>query len=74
MYYFIAIIQLWHAKTPMANPWRINSPWRILVGPLTLVPPVKIPIFTVLLPRLIARASQPDGNMTSLTLHFSHLT
>ena len=38
---------------------------------LTLVPPVKIPIFTFLLPRLIARASQPDGNMTSFTLHFS---
>ena len=41
---------------------------------LTLVPPVKIPIFTFLLPRLIARASQPDGNMTSFTLHFSRLT
>ena len=27
---------------------------------LTLVPPVKIPIFMFLLPRLIARASQPD--------------
>ena len=25
---------------------------------------VKIPIFMYLLPRLIARASQPDGNMT----------
>ena len=41
---------------------------------LTLVPPVKIPIFTFLLPRLIARASQPDGNMTSFTLHFSRMT
>ena len=41
---------------------------------LTLVPPVKIPIFTFLLPRLIERASQPDGNMTSFTLHFSRLT
>ena len=30
--------------------------------------------FHVLLPRLIARASQPDGNMTSFTLHFSRLT
>ena len=38
---------------------------------LTLVPPVKIPIFTFLLPRLIAHASQPDGNMTSFNLHFS---
>ena len=28
----------------------------------------------VLLPRLIARASQPDGNMMSLTLYFSRLT
>ena len=41
---------------------------------LTLVAPVKIPIFTFLLPRLMARVSQPDGNMTSLTLHFSRLT
>ena len=41
---------------------------------LTLVPPVKIPIFMFLLPRLIARASQPDGNMTSFTLHFLCLT
>ena len=41
---------------------------------LTLVPTVKIPIFTFLLPRLIVRASQPDGNMTSFTLHFSRLT
>ena len=41
---------------------------------LTLVAPVKILIFMFLLPRLIARASQPDGNMTSVTLHFSHLT
>ena len=41
---------------------------------LTLVPPVKIPIFMFLLPRLIARASQPDGDMTSFTLHFSSLT
>ena len=40
---------------------------------LTLVP-VKIPIFMFLLPRLIARASQPDGNMTSFTLHFLRLT
>ena len=31
---------------------------------LTLVPPVKIPIFTFVLPKLIARASQPDENMT----------
>ena len=37
---------------------------------LTLVAPVKIPIFMFLLPRLIARASQPHGNMTSFTLHF----
>ena len=36
---------------------------------LTLVVPVKIPIFMFLLPRLIARASQPDGNMTSFTLN-----
>ena len=41
---------------------------------LTLVRPVKIPIFMFLLPRLIARASQPDGSMTSFTLHFPHLT
>ena len=41
---------------------------------LTLVPPVKIPIFMFLLPRLIAHASQPDGNMTSFTLQFSRLT
>ena len=41
---------------------------------LTLVPPVKIPIFMFLLSRLIAHTSQPDGNMTSFTLHFSHLT
>ena len=41
---------------------------------LTLVPPVKIPIFMILLLRLIAHASQPDGNMTSFTLHFSRLT
>ena len=41
---------------------------------LLLVPPVKIPIYMFLLPRLIARASQPDGNMTSFTLHFSRLT
>ena len=40
---------------------------------LTLVPPVKLPIFMLLLPRLIAHASQPDGNMT-FTLHFSRLT
>ena len=40
----------------------------------TLVPPVKIPMFMFLLPRLIARASQPDGNMTSFTLHFSLLS
>ena len=31
---------------------------------LTLVPPLKIPIFMFLLPRLIAHASQQDGNMT----------
>ena len=39
---------------------------------LILVPPVKIhvPIFMFLLPRLIARALQPDGNMTSFNLHF----
>ena len=41
---------------------------------LTLVAPVKIPIFMFLLPRLIARASQPDGNMTSFNLNFSRLT
>ena len=41
---------------------------------LTLVALVKIPIFMFLLSRLIARASQPDGNMTSFTLHFSRLT
>ena len=41
---------------------------------LTLVPPVKIPIFIFLLPRLIARASQPDANMMSFTLNFSRLT
>ena len=40
----------------------------------TLVAPVKISIFMFLFPRLIARASQPDGNMTSFTLHFSRLT
>ena len=34
----------------------------------------EIPIFTFLLPSLIAHASQPDGNMTSFTLHFSCLT
>ena len=33
MYYFIDIIQLWRAKTPMRYPWRMNSPWRILVRP-----------------------------------------
>ena len=38
---------------------------------LTLVPPMKIQIFMFLLSRLIVRASQPDGNMTSFTLHFS---
>ena len=32
---------------------------------LTLVPPLKIPIFMFLLGRLIVCASQPDGNMTS---------
>ena len=41
---------------------------------LTLVPPVKKPTFMFLLPWLIAPASQPDGNMTSFTLHFSRLT
>ena len=41
---------------------------------LTLVLPVKIPIFMFLLSRLIACVSQPDGNMTSLTIHFSSLT
>ena len=40
---------------------------------LTLVAPVKISIFMFLLSGLIARASQPDRNMTSFTL-FSHLT
>ena len=30
--------------------------------------------FMFLLPRLIACASQPDGNMTSFTLHFPRLT
>ena len=38
---------------------------------LTLVAPVKIPIFMFLLPRLIACASQPDRNMTLFTLNFS---
>ena len=38
---------------------------------LTLVEPVKISIFIFLLSRLIARASQPDGNMTLFTLLFS---
>ena len=33
----------------------------------------EIPIFMFLLPRLIARASKQDGNMTSFTLHFSRL-
>ena len=41
---------------------------------LTLVPPEKIPIFTFLLPRLMVHASQPDGNETSFTLHFSCFT
>ena len=41
---------------------------------LTLVRPVKIPIFKFLSPRLIACALQPDGNMTSFTLHLSRLT
>ena len=41
---------------------------------LTLEPPVKIPIFAFVLPRLTVRASQPDGNMMSFTLHFSRLT
>ena len=41
---------------------------------LTLVAPMKIPIFMFLLCRLIARASQPDGNMTSFTLYFSRFT
>ena len=40
---------------------------------LTLVPSVEIPLFMFLLTRLIARVSQPDGNMTSFTLHFLHL-
>ena len=40
---------------------------------LTLVASVKIPIFMFLLRRLIARASQPDGNMTSFTLTSSRL-
>ena len=39
----------------------------------TQVPPVKSPIFMFLLLRLTALASQPDGNMTSFTLHFSRL-
>ena len=30
--------------------------------------------FMFFLPKLIARASQPEGNMTSFTLHFSRLT
>ena len=30
--------------------------------------------FMFLLPRLIARVSQPDGNMTSFTLYFARLT
>ena len=41
---------------------------------LTLVPPVEIPIFMFLLPRLIVCALQPGGNMTSFTLNFSCLT
>ena len=41
---------------------------------LTLVTPVKKPIFLFLFPGLIARASQPDGNTTSFILHFSRLT
>ena len=41
---------------------------------LTLVLPVKIPIFTFLLPRLILRALQLDGNMRSFNLHFTGLT
>ena len=41
---------------------------------LTLVAPVKISIFMFLFSRLIARASQPDGNMALFTLRFSHLT
>ena len=40
----------------------------------TLLTLVKIPISMFLLCRLIAHASQPDGNMTSFTLHFSLLT
>ena len=41
---------------------------------LTLVPPEKIQIFMFLLSRLIERASQPDGNMMSFTLHFLRMT
>ena len=41
---------------------------------LTLGPPVKITFFMFLLSRAIARASQPDRNMMSFTLHFSRLT
>ena len=40
----------------------------------TISETVKIPIFMFLFPRLIARAPQPGGNMTSLTLNFSRLT
>ena len=45
-----------------------------IVFNLTLIPSVKIPIFMFLLSRLIARASQPDRNMTSFALHFSRFT
>ena len=38
---------------------------------LTLVAPVKILISMFLLPKLIMRASQPDGNMTLFTLHLT---
>ena len=40
----------------------------------TMAPLVKILIFMLLLSRLIACASQPDGNMTSFTFHFLCLT
>ena len=50
----------------------LNSSEKIFFD-LTLVAPVKIPIFMFFLSSLIARASQPAGNMTSFILHFSRL-
>ena len=45
-----------------------------IIFDLTLLPPVKMLIFMFLLPRLIARTSQPDGNMMSFILHFLRTT